>query len=185
MRGGRGARRRLSAQRKDYAFVTAATRPKAGGFPRWREKAPPTGPKGAEPPPHPPESGPGCSTWHDDVREAQLPGDGDAAGEEDHVLAPQLLDVAVQQLQGHRQACKSQPQSDAHPEGGRLLPSTGLVAMVAKDNNNSLDLCCPPASSSLPASHTLQANESWENKASGAVAASPGSAYTRTEAGTE
>ena len=47
----------------------------------------------------------GCSTWHDDVREAQLPGDGDTAGEEDHVLAPQLLDVAVQQLQRHGQTC--------------------------------------------------------------------------------
>lgn len=54
-----------------------------------------------------PPAGPvhGRSTWHDDVREAQLPGDGDAAGEEDHVLAPQLLDVAVQQLQSHRQTC--------------------------------------------------------------------------------
>lgn len=87
----------------------------------------------------------GCSTWHDDVREAQLPGDGDAAGEEDHVLAPQLLDVAVQQLQSHRQTCK-QKQIPVRFWSRRwtqaeLLQS--LVAMAAKANNNSVDLLLP------------------------------------------
>lgn len=45
-------------------------------------------------------------TWHDDVGEAQFPGDGNAPREQDHVLPPQLLDVAVEELQRHRQAWK-------------------------------------------------------------------------------
>lgn len=44
-------------------------------------------------------------TWHDDVREAQLPCDGHAPGEQDHVLPPQLLDIPVEELQSHRKAC--------------------------------------------------------------------------------
>lgn len=40
-------------------------------------------------------------TWHDDIREAQFPGDGHAPGEEDHVLPPQLLYVSVEELESH------------------------------------------------------------------------------------
>lgn len=43
-------------------------------------------------------------TWHDDIREAQFPGDGHTASEEDHVLPPQLLYVPVEELQSHCQA---------------------------------------------------------------------------------
>lgn len=42
-------------------------------------------------------------TWHDNVREAQFPGDGHAPSEEDHVLSPQLVDVAMEELQRHCQ----------------------------------------------------------------------------------
>ncbi len=42
-------------------------------------------------------------TWHDDIREAQFFGNGHSSGEEHHVFSPQLLDVAVQQLERHRQ----------------------------------------------------------------------------------
>lgn len=44
------------------------------------------------------------STWHDNIREAQLSGDGHASREEDHVFPPQLFDVTVKQLKRHRQA---------------------------------------------------------------------------------
>lgn len=44
-----------------------------------------------------------CPTWHDDIREAQFPGDGHTPREEDHVLSPQLLDVSVQELERHGQ----------------------------------------------------------------------------------
>lgn len=43
-------------------------------------------------------------TWHDDVREAQLSSDGHTPGEEDHVFPSQLVDVAVEQLESHREA---------------------------------------------------------------------------------
>lgn len=42
-------------------------------------------------------------TWHDDIREAQFFGYGHSSGEKDHVLSPQLFNVAVQQLERHRQ----------------------------------------------------------------------------------
>lgn len=57
--------------------------------------------------------------------------------------------------------------------------------MAAKANNNSADLGCPLGSSSSQTSQTQEANKTWENKASRAVAASPGAAYTRTEAESE
>lgn len=42
-------------------------------------------------------------TWHDDIREAQFPGDGHTPSEEDHVLSSQLLYVPVEELESHRQ----------------------------------------------------------------------------------
>lgn len=42
-----------------------------------------------------------CPTWHDDIREAQFPGDGYTPGEEDHVFSSQLLYVPVEELESH------------------------------------------------------------------------------------
>lgn len=47
---------------------------------------------------------PVCPTWHDDIREAQFPGDGHTPSEEDHVLSPQLLDIPVEELERHGHA---------------------------------------------------------------------------------
>lgn len=46
----------------------------------------------------------GCPTWHDDIREAQFPGDGHTPSEEDHVLSPQLLYIPVEELERHGHA---------------------------------------------------------------------------------
>lgn len=81
---------------------------------RAGDKQPTSSQNRMSPPPFP--------TWHDDIREAQFPGDGHAPREEDHVLPPQLLDVSVEELQRHRQTWRRTDQRKSAATGLREDP---------------------------------------------------------------
>lgn len=44
-------------------------------------------------------------TWHDDIREAEFAGDGDAAVEDHRILSTDLFGLSPEQLQGDDQPC--------------------------------------------------------------------------------